>query len=125
MEEAKEIYEIEDDEFTITNCAEERSTLYISAKGEISPCFIYHGHMSNIRTSDVRDTWENSEPFKTWRNEVNETCESCQYWYSESAKSCHNGCTSLLLMKNGNLKMKCGEYMRDYFDENRRLSNFE
>lgn len=116
MPEAKEIYAIDDDEFIVTNCAEGRSTLYISAKGEISPCFIYHGEMSNISTSNVKEVWESGQPFTKWRNEINEECSSCNYWRSDSPKSCHNGCSSLMLIKTGHLKQKCGIYMRDYFD---------
>lgn len=125
MPEAKEIYEINDEEFRIMSCSEGRSTLYISVQGNISPCFIYHGETENIATSNVRDVWENGEPFKTWRHEVNETCTKCPHWFSDKAVSCHNGCSSLLLRDTGNLKSKCGEYMRDYFTARRELLSDE
>lgn len=120
MPESKDIYAINDEEFRILNCAEGRSTLYISSNGNISPCFIYHGETDNIKSSNVRDVWENGELFNKWRNDVNDECQNCHHWFSEKAVSCNNGCSSLLLAHTGNLKSKCGEYMRDYFEENRK-----
>ena len=116
MEEAKEIYEINDEEFRVMQCSEGRHTLYIAADGKISPCFIFHGEIGNVKSDNVREIWENGELFQKWRNEVNEECKQCEHWYAEKAVSCHNGCATLLLMKTGNLKMKCGEYMRDCFE---------